>query len=275
MYTAANIRDLEIKRTTFGGYNLDEVDDLLDAIADQLEKGDSEKDELRETIAKLNGRLEEYRESEGSIHTTLLNAQRMADQTIKEASETAGHTSAEAAKKAEITVNNAELEAQQILSDARLEADRIIKDAIAKTESMISAAHDSVARQQLLFDKVKVETRNFKAGLMEAYKAQVELISGLPDEVPFDAVHAAEAISFAFDQAPDYQAMVSGRAAADEAAEAPAEAPVPVSVPEAAETPAVPAEPEADFSIDGILSQAEAAEAEPASGFQIRFDDAE
>lgn len=209
MYSAEKIRNAEIGKSTFGGYRMDEVDDLLDAVADDFAKLEQEKAEAEARLAILSEKLEGYRMSENSIHTALLNAQRLADQTVKEASEAAGHTTTEAAKRAELVVSDAETEAEEILNQAEQKADAIIADAIAKTESMIAAAHDSVARQQMLFDRLKVETKNLRDSLLQKYKRQITFVESLPDEVPFDAERAAEVLSFAYDSVPDYEAMAA------------------------------------------------------------------
>lgn len=209
MYSAEKIRNAEIKKSAFGGYHMDEVDDLLDAVADDFAKLEQEKAEAEARLAILSEKLEGYRTSENSIHTALLNAQRLADQTVKEASEAAGHTTTEAAKKAELVVSDAETEAEEILAEAGRKADAIVADAIAKTESMIAAAHDSVARQQMLFDRLKVETKNLRDSLLQKYKRQITFVESLPDEVPFDAERAAEVLTFAFDSVPDYEAMAT------------------------------------------------------------------
>lgn len=207
MYSAEQIRKIEIKKATFGGYNMDEVDDILDEAADSIEHLQKQVADAKAQAQALSDKLDTYSTSESSIHSAIINAQRLADQTVKEASESAGHTLADANMKAELTIKDAQEKADAILAQAEEKADAIVNDAIAKTESMIAAAHDSVARQQLLFDKLKVETAQLKETVMQHYARQVELLDAMPDEVPFDAERAAQAIAFAYDQVPDYAAM--------------------------------------------------------------------
>lgn len=209
MYSAEQIRSIEIKKSTFGGYNMDEVDDILDEAADSIELLQKSLDEVTAKAALLTQKLDSYSTSESSINSALINAQRLADQTVKEASETAGHTLSDANMKAEIIVKEAEEKAASVLSKAEEEANAIINDAISKTECMIAAAHDSVARQQLLFDKLRVENRDLKEELIKQYKKQLSFVEQLPDEVPFDSERAAEAMAFAYDNVPDYDAMAA------------------------------------------------------------------
>lgn len=292
MYSAEKIRNAEIKKSAFGGYHVDEVDDLLDAVADDFAKLEQEKAEVEARLAILSEKLEGYRTSENSIHTALLNAQRLADQTVKEASEAAGHTTTEAAKKAALVVSDAETQAEDIVAEAERKADAIIADAIAKTESMIAAAHDSVARQQMLFDRLKVETKNLRDSLLQKYKRQITFVESLPDEVPFDAERAAEVLRFAFDSVPDYEAMAEAarpttdvdvkavieqaRAAAEpDAAQADtSSADEAEAAPAASEVPAAPAEAETAQELQPELPIADgkAEKSAEAGGFVVSTD---
>ncbi|MEG1887815.1 MAG: hypothetical protein RR177_06755, partial [Oscillospiraceae bacterium] len=89
------------------------------------------------------------------------------------------------------------------------QAAKILAQAVEKSESMIAAAHDSVARQQLNFDKLRTEVAAFKKNIISKYKSQIELIAQIPDEVPFDAKRASEALAFQYDKVPDFEKIVS------------------------------------------------------------------
>lgn len=285
MYSSEKIRNAEIKKSALGGYNMDSVDDLLDEVADDFARLEKIAADSEAKAIALNEKLEEYRASESSIHTAILNAQRIADQTVKEASEAAGHTAADSAKKAETLISDAEEKAASIVSEAEEKANIIVADAIAKTESIIAAAHDSVARQQALFDKLKVETKELRDELLQKYKRQISFVESLPDEVPFDAERAAEVMAFAFDNVPDYDAWAASvkpstggtgyieepAPAADapaETAEAPQESPdlMPAFFPELEE--------ETDDGVDyaAILAEAVARDEENDGGFVVKDD---
>lgn len=243
MYSAEQIRKIEIKRATFSGYNMDDVDNILDNAADSIELLQKEKADAEARAAALAEKLEMYSTSESSIHSAIINAQRLADQTVKEASESAGHTISDANMKAETTLKDAEEKAAAILAEAEEKANYIVNDAIAKTECMIAAAHDSVARQQMMFDKIKLETKELKELVLQKYNRQITFLEQLPDEVPFDAERAAEVMAFSYDKVPDYDEMA--------AAARPGKA---------AETAAVTAEPEADLHDDLIAAVQDEAE---------------
>ena len=207
MLSAEQIRNISIKKSAIGGYNMEEVDELLDKLAVQSADFEKERADLVSKIAALGDKMNDYRSSENSISTTLLMAQKTADDTVKEASEAAGHIKTDATKKAEIITSEAEKKAMSIVSAAENKANTIVTDAIAKTESMIAAAHDSVARQQMMFDRLKLEVKELRNSVLEKYKRQITFVDTLPDEVPFGPERAAEVSAFCFDQVPDYEAM--------------------------------------------------------------------
>ena len=69
---------------------------------------------------------------------------------------------------------------------------------------MTRAAKDSVEREQLLFDKLKVEIVAFRKTLTAQFLEQAEMIKKLPDSVPFDPEHAAKAVAFEAEKEPDF-----------------------------------------------------------------------
>lgn len=240
MLTADDVRAVEFQRV-MGGYKAADVDVFLEEVAAAMDTLLRERTEYENKIRTLNRKIEEYKESEGSIHTALLSAQRLADQTVKEAGESAGRITSEANRKAQQTVEQAENEATALRKAAEEEITARMNDAIAKSESIISAAHDSVARQQLLFDKLKAEAASFKNLMAPKFEELMTLMQQLPAEVPFGPERAAEALSFAYDKLPDYEEM----AAAAKQSQAPAPAaqpePTPAAQPAAPAAPAAPA----------------------------------
>ena len=219
MLTADDVRAVEFPRTT-RGYKQSDVDVFLEEVASAMDTLLRERTDYENKLRTLNRKIEEYQDAEGSIHTTLLNAQRMADQTVKDAAETAGRTASEATRKAQQMVAQAEEEAAALRKACEEEITARMNDAIAKSESIIAAAHDSVARQQLLFDKLKAEAASFKNLMIPRFEDLLSLMQKLPAEVSFGPERAAEALSFAYDKLPDYKAMA---AAAKPAPAAPAE----------------------------------------------------
>ena len=84
----------------------------------------------------------------------------------------------------------------------------MVKTAQIKADSMKAAAEDSVARQQLLYDKLKMEMSAFKAAVSAKYKEHLELLKAMPDVAPMDPKRIAEVVSAAVDKAPKPESFI-------------------------------------------------------------------
>ena len=210
MYTANDIRNVRFSKQ-MKGYNQDDVDIFLDSVENDYQQFEAELKRLNAEIARLQGESEELRISQTSIQNVLVSAQKLADQIVGEAKQKAEEIIVEAKVRAneisegiEEQIANDKRTAEQNKQRAEAEYAAIMKRTAEKSQEMISAAHDSVARQQLLFDKLKLDIVNFKSQVMAIYKEHIDSLSKLPDEVPFDSTRAAEAAAFAFDSKPDF-----------------------------------------------------------------------
>ena len=147
-----DIQEKEFSTVTENGYNMEQVDDFLDELADQLGAL------IRENLA-LNGQVKELQESlaaaqaanadmekklpdynengyfknlESAMRESLIGAQRIADETVSEANKKAQQAIDDAKAQAEQTVAEADANAQRItdsakqaVSDLTAEADRL------------------------------------------------------------------------------------------------------------------------------------------------------
>ncbi len=237
MYNANDIRNVRFSKQ-MNGYKQEEVDIFLDSIEQDYQQFDSKFAELNAQILTLKKENDDLKISQSGLQNVLVSAQKLADQIVEEAKKSAEEIIVEAKVRAgEITKTVEEqaaadkLVAEQNKQRAAAEYAEIMKKTADKSQEMISAAHDSVARQQLLFDKLKLDIVNFKSQIMAIYKEHIDSLSKLPDEVPFDSARAAEAAAFAFDSKPDFtkeepkaEPETEPEAPAAEAEEEPAEA---------------------------------------------------
>jgi cell division initiation protein len=105
--TPLDIQSKEFRRS-FRGYHPDEVNAFLDQVTHDYEAVLKENDRLREEATALQERLDQYRQLEGTIQSTLVLAQNTAEQ-IKAA---ANH-------EAQLVVREAEAKAREIIEQAR------------------------------------------------------------------------------------------------------------------------------------------------------------
>ncbi len=208
MLSATDIRDIKFSKAV-GGYRQDEVDVLLDKVEADYEQNERTIRAMQDEIQRLNREIEGYKSSQDSIQQVLLNAQKLADQMIAEAklkSESIIHEAQENVDR--IASHEKELsqafEEKASLRKASVEKEleEAIREAQNKKASIDNATADSIARQQLLFDKLKLEVYAFKADITRKYKEHLEILQKLPDEVPMDPKRIAEAVAAIVEREP-------------------------------------------------------------------------
>jgi cell division initiation protein len=112
--TPVEVRHLEMRRGLFG-YRRSGVDRAMDDIADSFEAVWRERAELYERVEALETELNHHVELEGLLRSTLVAAERAA----QEMRETAR-------REAEVIVTEANAQARRVLRDALAEKERII-----------------------------------------------------------------------------------------------------------------------------------------------------
>lgn len=208
MLSASEIRNVRFS-TAMGGYKKEEVDVLLDKVEADYEQFERTLKEMNNKINELKGELEDCRNSQGNIQNVLVSAQKFADQIVEEAKVKSAEIIASAQESIEkITAQEKELttafdkKAGERKSALQSDIEKIIANAEKKQAAVETATQDCVDRQQLLFNKMKIEVAAFKAEITAKYKEHLELLASLPDTVPNDPNEIAEAVSISFDKLP-------------------------------------------------------------------------
>ncbi|MGN0451650.1 MAG: DivIVA domain-containing protein, partial [Acutalibacteraceae bacterium] len=163
MLSAAEIRNVKFSKS-MSGYKQEEVDVLLDRIEADYAQFDRAVKEYRAKIEAMNKEIESLKSSQNSIQNVLVSAQKLADQIVDEAKQKSeqivknAETNLEVITAREKELATAfELKAQERKAKLEKELEDMVKTARIKADSMKAAAEDSVARQQLLYDKLKME----------------------------------------------------------------------------------------------------------------------
>ncbi len=150
----------EVQSAIFGkglrGYNVEQVDEFLDRVAEQLTADEQrisemskDNEELKDKLLELAQKLEGYRSDENALKSALLNAQRMGENVIKE---------------------------------ARQKGDVLEREARIRSEDILRAGAEKIKEQELELERIKAEVAQFKANVLGLYKTHIELLSTLPGE---------------------------------------------------------------------------------------------
>jgi cell division initiation protein len=127
-YTPVELRHVRLGRTLFGGYKRDELDRLMEDIADSFEEVWRERGELADKLEDLERLLADVKQRESLLASTLVSAERAAVE-AKEA----------AKREAELILAEAHQEARSVTRTAQTERERLFAEA-RRIETLLRAA---------------------------------------------------------------------------------------------------------------------------------------
>lgn len=214
MLISADIKNITFSKAR-GGYSPEEVDIFLDKIESDYLQFERVIGDYQSKIQELEGKIKNFEASQNSIQNVLLSAQKLADQIVGEAKE----KSEEIIRNAEsnITLITArekeiatafEIKANERKEILEKELEKMVSDAKLKADSITAAANDSVERQQVLFDKLKLEIAAFKSAITSKYKEHLSILQEIPESVPMDPKKMAEIIVAKIDAVPEAEAFI-------------------------------------------------------------------
>ena len=106
MITAQDIREKTFEKSKFGGYDMAQVDEFLEQLADDLTNSQKEVATLKSKMKVLVDKIEEYRSNESALNKSILSAQKLAQQIEAEAREKAAALISDAQKQADETIGS-------------------------------------------------------------------------------------------------------------------------------------------------------------------------
>lgn len=214
MLTASEIKKIEFSKS-INGFKRDEVEVFLDTVESDYLQFERIIKDYSLKIEQLEAQINDFKVSQDSIQNVLLNAQKLADQIINEAKE----KSEEIVIKAEQNINVIteqekelakafEIKANERKLALQRELDIMIEKANIKSKSIMDAAMDSVQRQQVLFDKLKLEIASFRSSITAKYKEHLSILQEIPDTVDMDPQKMAEILIAKVDAMPDIDSFL-------------------------------------------------------------------
>jgi cell division initiation protein len=137
-----DLRQMKLK-TALRGFDKAEVTALMMDAAECYEQTLRENERLRQELARLEAMLAQHRGSEDSLKSTLLTAQKIADNMREDAADDAARVLREAELRAELLTQRA----QSRLEDLQREVDGLRlkrREAEVSVESIISTLHNTL-----------------------------------------------------------------------------------------------------------------------------------
>ena len=141
------VTPLDMRQPTFGtamrGFNKVEVTAFLEEAASDYESALRENDRLRQEILRLEASLNQFRELEGSLKTTLLSAQKVADDMRENATKDATRIMREAEGRADLLVQKAQARQEDI--EREIDGLRLKRREVeTNIEAAISSLHNTL-----------------------------------------------------------------------------------------------------------------------------------
>jgi cell division initiation protein len=140
------IRPIDIRRKEFKngfrGYDANQVDDFLDAVADEFERNYTENQRMREEVSSLRDRLQQFEDLEGSIRAALVHAEQASNDLRRAATQEAENVRQNAQREADFTIREAQTRSHQMLADSSARIERVQESYEALQEAKRSFAND-------------------------------------------------------------------------------------------------------------------------------------
>ena len=146
MITAQDIREKTFEKSKFGGYDMAEVDDFLEELANDLTASQKEVAVLKSKMKVLVSKIEEYRGNEAALNQSILSAQKLA---------------------------------QQIEADAREKADAMISDAQRQVDDTIGSISAKAEFEEKRLAAAQAASVKFLDGIRAMCNAQLKNIDHL------------------------------------------------------------------------------------------------
>src|SRR5919112_4785875 len=123
------IRPIDIRRKAFKsgfrGYDANQVDDFLDAVADEFERNYTENQRMREEVSSLRDRLQQFEDLEGSIRAALVHAEQASNDLRRAATSESEDLRQSAQREADFTIREAKTRSHQMLADSSSRLERV------------------------------------------------------------------------------------------------------------------------------------------------------
>lgn len=200
MFTPQQIEEVSFKKATFGGYDMQAVDEFLEPLTQDYITLYKENALLKSKMRVLVGKLEEYRENEASMKDAMANAQRTCERMVREAEQKctqmlsdANHAAAENARNATnlIAEEKARVEEARRIAAAKISDLQLqLSHCVEMLEHIKEENRPSLSRQtrNRLFD---VNAERAKTGaLADEISHNLEAIIGSAEDADMKVVPA-------------------------------------------------------------------------------------
>ena len=164
--TRMNVSPLDLRqqrfRSSFRGFDKVEVTSFLAAVADDYEQALRETDRMRQDVSRLEALISEHREHEKNLKSTLMTAQKLADDIKAHAQEEATRVLRDAERRSELLLEKTQARLEDIqreidgLKLKRRDVETTIESTIGTLRNTLDYVHELESRDdKILLHRVK------------------------------------------------------------------------------------------------------------------------
>ena len=192
MITPQEIEQISFSRATFGGYDMQAVDEFLEPLTEDYITLYKENNLLKSKMKVLVSKLEEYRAGEASMKDAIVNAQKTCDKMVKEAEEKckqmlidANAAAAENAKNADalIIAENDRVEEARQAAFLKIEELEAQLSSCLQALTRIKEANLPIHKPSTAFDYERSEAKSETDAVAEEISANLEALVGTADDI--------------------------------------------------------------------------------------------
>ena len=151
MFTPQQIEEISFKKATFGGYDMQAVDEFLEPLTQDYITLYKENALLKSKMRVLVGKLEEYRENEAAMKDAMVNAQRTCDRMVREAEQKCTQMLSDANRAAAENARNA----TNLIAEEKARVDEARRTAAAKISELQLQLNNCIE----MLERIKEENR--------------------------------------------------------------------------------------------------------------------
>ncbi len=181
MFTPDDLVNYKFQTTGRNSYNASDVDDFMDQITEDYDQLFKENKELVKRIGLLADKLQEYKNSEDSINTAIITAEKMKEQIISEANETAERTIKEAHDKVDGAYDEAREKAKVITEEAEAQAKSMEEKAQKEYDLKIGSIADDIRGYETKLEALKREATDLKQTILDLCDSLKDNVNSIED----------------------------------------------------------------------------------------------
>ena len=186
MFTPQQIEQVSFSRATFGGYDMQSVDEFLEPLTEDYITLYKENALLKSKMKVLVSKLEEYRNNEVSMKDAIASAQKTCDTMVKETEERCTQMLTEA---------NAAVIEQQKNADAMIAAEQMrVEDARRTACDKIDSLKDEISACLKALDRIKAANMSARAAGVFDFDQVENTVNVAADEVADEISATLEAL---------------------------------------------------------------------------------